>query len=51
MNNYNFELTDIKSISDTFPQKRDCLEKLQGYLCKESTTKICILYGLRRTML
>lgn len=49
MNNYNFELTDIKSISDTFPQKRDCLEELQGYLCKESTTKICILYGLRRT--
>lgn len=36
-------------IDDSFPQKRDCLKNLIEYFNKNSTNKICILYGLRRT--
>ena len=44
-----FEIFDIEKIQDNYPQKRDCFEKLMNYLNKKTTSKICVIYGLRRT--
>lgn len=49
MYNYDFEITNIENIEDVFPQKRDCLVELQEYLLKKHSSKVCVLYGLRRT--
>ena len=45
----NFEVFDIKNIKDNYPQKRDCFQKLMNYLNKKTTSKVCVIYGLRRT--
>lgn len=44
-----FEITNISDIHDNYPQKRDCLSSLLDYLKAENNSKVCILYGLRRT--
>lgn len=44
-----FEITSISDIHDNYPQKRDCLSSLLDYLKAENNSKVCILYGLRRT--
>lgn len=49
MTDYDFEITEVSSLEDIFPQKRDCLKELKEYLFKKSSSRICILYGLRRT--
>ena len=49
MSNLNFEITDIGDIRASFPHTRDCLKELKKYLYNESTSKVCVLYGLRRT--
>lgn len=45
----NFEVFDIEKIKDNYPQKRDCFQKLMDYLNKKTTSKVCVIYGLRRT--
>ena len=45
----NFEVFDVDKVKDNYPQKRDCFEKLMNYLNKKTTSKICVIYGLRRT--
>ena len=49
MTDYDFEITEVSTLEDIFPQKRDCLKELKEYLFKKSSSRICILYGLRRT--
>lgn len=49
MTDYDFEITEVSILEDIFPQKRDCLKELKGYLFKKSSFRICIFYGLRRT--
>ena len=44
-----FETFDVDRIKDIYPQKRDCFQNLLNYLNKKNTSKICIIYGLRRT--
>lgn len=51
MNNQivDFEETDVSKIRDDFPQKRDCFSKIKQYFLKPNISRVCIIYGLRRT--
>lgn len=44
-----FTVQDLSKIQDDFPQKRDCLKSIKEYLSKKKETKVCALFGLRRT--
>lgn len=44
-----FEVSEVSLINDNYPEKRDCFNDVMKYLNAKATSKICVIYGLRRT--